>query len=49
MKTDLLHLTLAEARDALRKKDFSSVDLTEAYLKAIGEHRQLNAYILETP
>ncbi len=49
MKTNLLHLTLAEARDGLKKKIFSAVELTEAYLKAMGEHRHLNAYILETP
>src|SRR3990167_9520222 len=49
MKTDLIQLTLAEARDGLRKKLFSAVELTEAYLKAMGIYRQLNAYILETP
>ena len=49
MKTDLIQLTLAEARDGLRKKLFSAVELTEAYLKAMGIYRHLNAYILETP
>ena len=33
--TDLTKLTLAEARDGLAKKKFSSVELTEAYLAAI--------------
>ena len=42
-------LTLAEARDALRKKDISAVELAEAHLSAIAEARDLNAYVLETP
>lgn len=45
---DLICLTLAEARDALCQKKFSSVELTEAYLGAMACNRHLNAYILET-
>jgi aspartyl-tRNA(Asn)/glutamyl-tRNA(Gln) amidotransferase subunit A len=47
--TDLTALTLAEARTRLRKKDISSVELTEAHLAAIERARALNAYVLETP
>lgn len=47
--SDLLDLTLSEARDGLRGKQFSSVDLTNAYLAAMDKTRALNAYITETP
>src|SRR5580700_8516575 len=47
--TDLTSLTLAEARDGLAKKSFTSLELTDAHLKAIEEARSLNAFILETP
>jgi aspartyl-tRNA(Asn)/glutamyl-tRNA(Gln) amidotransferase subunit A len=44
--TDLTHLTLAAARDGLRKKRFSSIELTEAYLGAIEQaNPKLNAYV----
>jgi aspartyl-tRNA(Asn)/glutamyl-tRNA(Gln) amidotransferase subunit A len=46
---DFTSLSLAEARDALRKKRFSAVELTDAYLSAIEKARALNAYVLETP
>jgi len=46
--TDLLDLTLAEARDGLLAKDFSSVELTDAYIGAMDKTRDLNAYIVET-
>ncbi len=42
-------LTLASARDALRAKRFSSVELTKAFLAAMEAARPLNAYVLETP
>ncbi len=35
--TDLTKLTLAEARAGLAKKDFSSVELTQAHLDAIEQ------------
>ena len=42
----LNELTIVEAAEGLRKKDFSSVELTEACLKRIGERNQvLNAFI----
>ncbi|KAA5602141.1 Asp-tRNA(Asn)/Glu-tRNA(Gln) amidotransferase subunit GatA [Blastochloris sulfoviridis] len=47
--TDLTRLTLAEARDALARKEFSARELTAAHLDAIARARALNAYVLETP
>lgn len=47
--TNLTELTIAQARDGLRNKDFSARELTEAYLAAMEKHRDLNAYITETP
>ncbi|MBS0245904.1 MAG: Asp-tRNA(Asn)/Glu-tRNA(Gln) amidotransferase subunit GatA [Proteobacteria bacterium] len=47
--TELTTLTLAEARDRLRKKDLSSAELTAAHLTAIEKARSLNAFVLETP
>jgi aspartyl-tRNA(Asn)/glutamyl-tRNA(Gln) amidotransferase subunit A len=47
--TDLTALTLAQARDALRKKDFSAVELADAHLAAIARAGALNAFVLETP
>src|ERR1700739_2651540 len=47
--TDLVSLTLAQARDALRKKEFSSLDLVDAHLAAMAKARALNAFVLETP
>ncbi len=47
--TDLTALTIAEARDALAAKDFTAVELTDAYLAAMEKARALNAYVLETP
>jgi aspartyl-tRNA(Asn)/glutamyl-tRNA(Gln) amidotransferase subunit A len=47
--TDLTTLTLAGARDALRKKELSALELADAHLAAIEQARALNAYVLETP
>ncbi len=47
--TSLTSLTISAARDGLRKKAFSAVELTEAYLAAMEKARILNAYIVETP
>jgi aspartyl-tRNA(Asn)/glutamyl-tRNA(Gln) amidotransferase subunit A len=47
--TDLTSLTLAEARAGLAKKTFTSLELTDAHLKAVEEARELNAFVLETP
>jgi aspartyl-tRNA(Asn)/glutamyl-tRNA(Gln) amidotransferase subunit A len=42
-------LTLAQARDALRKKEFSALELADAHIAAIEQARALNAFVLETP
>ncbi|KQP59978.1 glutamyl-tRNA amidotransferase [Methylobacterium sp. Leaf465] len=47
--TSLNELTLAEARDGLKAKDFSATDLTRAHLDAMEKARALNAYLVETP
>ncbi len=47
--TDLTALTLAQARDALRKKDFSATELFDAHRVAVEKARALNAFVLETP
>ena len=46
--TALTSLTLAQARDALRKKEFSALELADAHLAAIEKARALNAFVLET-
>ena len=46
--TDLTALTLAEARDALRSRAVSSVELTEAHLSAIERATGLNAFVAVT-
>ena len=47
--TNLTHLTIIEALEGLKKKDFTSVELTEAHIKATEENRHLNCYVTETP
>jgi aspartyl-tRNA(Asn)/glutamyl-tRNA(Gln) amidotransferase subunit A len=47
--TELTSLTLGEARDGLRSKRFSAVELADAHLAAMEAARALNAYVLETP
>ena len=48
--TELTRLTLAEARDGLRAKQFSSTEITQAFLSAIEKgNGALNAYVLPTP
>lgn len=46
--TDLNTLTLADARDGLRKGDFTSSDLTEACLTSIAGAGKLNAFVHDT-
>ncbi len=46
--SELTALTLAQARDGLRKKSFSAVELAAAHAQAIEQARALNAYVLET-
>jgi aspartyl-tRNA(Asn)/glutamyl-tRNA(Gln) amidotransferase subunit A len=47
--SSLTSLTISSAREGLRKKEFSALELTEAYIAAIEKARVLNAYIVETP
>jgi aspartyl-tRNA(Asn)/glutamyl-tRNA(Gln) amidotransferase subunit A len=47
--TELTSLTLGEARDGLRSRRFSAVEIAEAHLAAMEAARALNAYVLETP
>jgi Asp-tRNA(Asn)/Glu-tRNA(Gln) amidotransferase A subunit family amidase len=42
---ELVDLTLTEAREALVRKDFSSVEYTQALLKRTAQAQALNAYI----
>ncbi len=47
--SDLTALTLADARDRLRRREFSAAELADAHLAAMEQARALNAYVLETP
>src|SRR5213080_4177387 len=47
--TDLTSMTIAEAKAGLASKTFTSLELTDAHLKAIEAARALNAFVLETP
>jgi aspartyl-tRNA(Asn)/glutamyl-tRNA(Gln) amidotransferase subunit A len=46
--TDLTSMTLAQARDGLAKKSFTSLELTDAHVAAVEAARTLNAFVLET-
>jgi len=47
--TDLNTLTIADAREKLRRKEISAVALAEACLKAVEGAGALNAFIHNTP
>ena len=47
--TDLTSLTIAEARDRLRTKEISAVELTDAYIAAVDGAGALNAWCEPTP
>jgi aspartyl-tRNA(Asn)/glutamyl-tRNA(Gln) amidotransferase subunit A len=47
--TGLTALSLAAAQAGLRAKEFSALELAEAYIAAMERARPLNAYITETP
>jgi len=47
--SELTNLTIAGALKGLDAKEFTSVELTEAHIKAMEGARSLNAYIVETP
>ncbi len=46
---ELNKLTLSEARDLLRKKELTSLELTQSCLTAIEEGSKLNAFVHGTP
>ncbi|TNE37407.1 MAG: Asp-tRNA(Asn)/Glu-tRNA(Gln) amidotransferase subunit GatA [Alphaproteobacteria bacterium] len=46
--TEFTKLTMAEARDGLKAKDFTSVELTEAHVSAMEAARVLNCFVTET-
>ena len=47
--TNPADLTLAELRDALKKKEVTSLEATDAYLDRIEKAKALNAFITVTP
>ena len=47
--SQLTHLTVAEALKGLEKKEFSSVELTQAHVDAVEAARHLNCFVVETP
>jgi aspartyl-tRNA(Asn)/glutamyl-tRNA(Gln) amidotransferase subunit A len=47
--SDLTSFTLAQARDALRRREFSATELAEVHLAAIERARPLNTFVQETP
>jgi len=46
--SQVIDLTLAEARDKLARREISARELTEAYLEALQRARALNCFITET-
>ena len=46
---DLTALTLAQARDGLRAKEFTARELTQSFVDRVAASEKLNAYILQTP
>src|SRR6185312_862512 len=47
--TDLTALTLADARDRLRRREITAAELTDAHIGAVEQARALNAFVKETP
>lgn len=47
--TDLTDLTIEKALEGLENKDFTAVELTQSHLDKMEQHRNLFAYITETP
>src|SRR4030088_2532547 len=45
----LTDLTIAQLTTALAKKEASAVEVADAHLEKLDEHRALNAFITETP
>jgi aspartyl-tRNA(Asn)/glutamyl-tRNA(Gln) amidotransferase subunit A len=47
--TKLNDLTILQALEGLKKKEFTAQELTQAHLDDMAKFRHLNAYIVETP
>jgi aspartyl-tRNA(Asn)/glutamyl-tRNA(Gln) amidotransferase subunit A len=47
--TGLNSLTIAQARDGLKRREFSATELADAHLAAMERAKMLNAFVLETP
>jgi aspartyl-tRNA(Asn)/glutamyl-tRNA(Gln) amidotransferase subunit A len=47
--TELTSMTLAQARERLRRRELSAHELASAHLAAMESARVLNAFVLETP
>ncbi len=47
--TKLTDLTISGALNGLENKDFTAQELTQSYIDAMAKHKDLNAYITETP
>jgi aspartyl-tRNA(Asn)/glutamyl-tRNA(Gln) amidotransferase subunit A len=47
--TQLTRLTIAQALAGLKKKEFTSLELTEAHIAAVEKTKALNAYVAQTP
>ena len=47
--SDLTKLTISDARDALRKGDFTATELTDACISAVEGADALNAFVFKTP
>ena len=45
---DLTELSITDARDGLKRGDFSAVELTRAHLDAVSEAGELNAFVTRT-
>lgn len=47
--TDLVKLKITEALELLKKKEITASELTEAHIAQMEKHKNLNAFITETP
>lgn len=47
--TDLTKLTIAQALEGLKNKEFTATELTKAYIENMEKGRRYNAYVTETP
>jgi len=47
--SNLTDLTIEKALDGLENKEFTSVELTQAHIDMMSKHKDLNAFITETP